>query len=1739
MTVISLASVGTCEYRVGLARTDGESSRFRADQKINRMTDSDSSDPTPDEQHDRDGLIPMNRREVIQAGASVAGLTGLGGTALADNHLGDEEFHLVARMGSVVGTYANEDGVVETQGLLDAIDDWRAGDLDAPALTDVIDHWRSGDPVDGALAPGDRGWVGEAPASIAGTANPTLSLTAGTQYTVEVSNEFDESITFVLADDDGNVLNSFTTTVGDHDTATVTFTATNSLATYYAAEYPQAMRGTIDVGSGVEPPPGVTPGEIGMGAAPSSDATILWDGETATLDDWESTGGGPAEWTDEGDYFEVNYGTGNIQTQEALGDCHLHLEWRAPEDVEGTGQSRANSGLFMMGEYEFQILDTFENPTYADGWAGAYYAQAPPLVSPLRPPGEWQAYDIFWYAPRFDGDGNLTRPAQATLLINGVVVQAHLNIDGPNFGGVSPYEEHPPELPIVLQDHNDLSPPEFRNIWYRELAEDPVEPGDADVQDYDTSSGPMDENPPAVTPNGPATEGQPPSDANVLLDSNGLSGWESVDGGSPGWAEADDGSYIEVVPGEGDIQSQETFGDSQLHLEWKVPEGVTGSGTDRGNSGVLMLGQYQIQILDTDGNPVDPVQWAGAYPDQAGPQVDAVGSQGEWQSLDVVWQGPRFEDGSLSKPPQVTVLLNETLVQSRLVPNGPNPDGTVGSFEPHGMEGPVRLEDGGDPVQFRNVWQRDLLPTTPENLEVVRNQVAGGGDSRVMKLDVAPDGRVFYTTRGDSSGFERYPSEPTDTAEILMYDPDSDEQSTILEKDVHVGKEEGGQGIAVDPDFEDNGWIYWFYSPSNEEIADTQEELEELNNYQQDPSDVTVQPFNRVSRFTVENGSIDPASEVEVLQIPTQRERCCHVGGAMRFDVEGNLVITTGDDTDPFESSGYTPIDEREDRDYYDAQRTSADTSDLRGSILRIVPQDNGSYIVPDGNLFTGNEYAEERDQGTVRPEIYAMGFRNPWTLAVDPETNNYYVGDYGPDSGSWNADRGPPGCTEFARVDEPGFYGWPYFTGENFPYKDYDFATGESGDVFDPDNPTNDSPNNDGLTDLPPARGAAVATPYSWDEMINGAPDWADPYIPDEIPYETDGTSAPETGAPQTGVFYRYQDDFDPERALPEAFDGKHIISALSGWAKTVTYNADGSVDVIEPFPVSFGSMGDMATAPDGSLYVAEPGSLWEVTVEPADGGGDPPDDVDPLEVPYGIDCGGAHTDETVTIDGLEFDPTPEESQAIDIGLGENRALTDDEIYWPDAVQPDPIPNESAGGVLDPVENTEYDTLYQTEHWASDELTYDFVVENGTYEVTIHTAEAFFGGNGNGGGPGTRVYDVIVQGQTVFDDLDILEEYGHDVAVTETVTVEVTDGVLTVEGVSSVENPKFSAIEIRRPEPEAPVGIDAGSTQSPTGAGLVAKDGFPLVPDDSAADGGTLSINGRGGTASVSDEISGTVHDTLYQTESWGDTLGYEFAIENGTYDVTMYFAETALSGADSRVFNVSVQGDTVVENLDLFAEAGGFAAVTRTVEDVEVTDGTLTVATTSPTENSTFSGIDITPAGDPDPVTAPFGYDAGGGLQSGTVTMDGLAFVGYHGAVQPTGNPDASGNGMAVNAAHRPGNAIADTDADSLYQTELYGGDLSFDVAVENGTYDLTLHFAEVVHGSAGSRVFDVAVQGQTVADGFDIYDEVGGNTAYTMTVEDVEVTDGSLSISTTTQQDNTKISGFELRSAGGSGN
>ena len=405
-----------------------------------------------------------------------------------------------------------------------------------------------------------------------------------------------------------------------------------------------------------------------------------------------------------------------------------------------------------------------------------------------------------------------------------------------------------------------------------------------------------------------------------------------------------------------------------------------------------------------------------------------------------------------------------------------------------------------------------------------------------MALEVSDDGRVFVIER---------------SGEFWIIDPETDETALAAEIDVFTGEENGLMGVALDPDFNDNDRIWLAYSPPDDVVGD--------------------EPRQHVSSFDLaDDGTLDLDSEEVVLEIPHQRDECCHSGGYIAFGPDGDLWIGVGDDTNPFESDAYAPIDEREGREPFDAQRTSANTNDLRGSLLRITPSEDGSdYTIPDGNLF------EEGTEDTL-PEIHTMGLRNPFRFSVDPhDPDVVYLADYGPDANEPDPDRGPENQVTWRIIDEAQNAGWPYCKGPNRAYVDYDFDTEESGDEFDCDNLINDSPNNTGLTEIPPSTPATV---------------WYSYEAGDDFPMLAGG-------APTGGPRYAFDEDLDSDIQWPASFDGSVIFGE---WGANQLFEFGLSDDGLETTQIAemlpdetFLSPMDFVFGPhDGALYMIEWGA-------------------------------------------------------------------------------------------------------------------------------------------------------------------------------------------------------------------------------------------------------------------------------------------------------------------------------------------------------------------------------------------------------------------------------------------------------------------------------------------------------------------------------------------------------------------
>lgn len=420
-------------------------------------------------------------------------------------------------------------------------------------------------------------------------------------------------------------------------------------------------------------------------------------------------------------------------------------------------------------------------------------------------------------------------------------------------------------------------------------------------------------------------------------------------------------------------------------------------------------------------------------------------------------------------------------------------------------------------------------PVDPSRFEL---SVLATGLVQPMELAVAPDGTVYFIELA---------------GKLKAFDPKTNSVSLVGELKVTTDQENGLIGLALDPNFSETHWIFLQYSPPDF-------------------------PGQHISRFTISDGKLDVTSEKLLLKYEEQRKECCHHAGSLQFGPRGELFIACGDNTHPHgDSQGYSPLDERPERAPWDAQKSSSNTNSYNGKILRIKPLPDGTVEIPDGNLFP-------RDGTKGRPEIYVMGCRNPWRMTVDSRTGFVYWGEVGPDAGA-DGPRGPRGYDEINQARAAGNFGWPYFIANNQPYADVDFATGTVGPKFDPSAPVNESPNNTGEKQLPPAQPALLYYPYG-----------ASPEFPE---LGQGGRTA------CAGAVFHYSSDLKSTIQFPASYDrALFIFEWTRHWIKVVHLDDNYQVKKIEPFMPSqtFSRPIDMQFGPEGAMYLLEYGETWGV---------------------------------------------------------------------------------------------------------------------------------------------------------------------------------------------------------------------------------------------------------------------------------------------------------------------------------------------------------------------------------------------------------------------------------------------------------------------------------------------------------------------------------------------------------------
>jgi len=420
--------------------------------------------------------------------------------------------------------------------------------------------------------------------------------------------------------------------------------------------------------------------------------------------------------------------------------------------------------------------------------------------------------------------------------------------------------------------------------------------------------------------------------------------------------------------------------------------------------------------------------------------------------------------------------------------------------------------------------------TVPDSSRYTRIVLAEGLDEP-MEMAVLPNLNVLFVERKGA---------------VKLYNSKTKSVKTIANINVFSGIEDGLLGLALDPKFAENHWVYLYFAVGGEESK------------------------SRLARYQLVGDKLINKSEQVLLEIPTQRKYCCHSAGYLSFDSKGILYLSTGDNTNAEETEGYTPVDERPGRGLADDQATSANTNDLRGKILRIIPKDGGGYSIPEGNLFP-------KDGSKGLPEIYTMGSRNPYRFSIDQKNGYVYWGDVGPDTKVESEDGEYMSFDEINQAKKPGFFGWPYFLGNNQALPLYNYATKQPGEKKDHTKPLNNSPNNTGEKELSPAQPAMI---------------WYGKMPSKHFPMVGSGGATAAAGP----IYYS---DLFPNAPykLSEYYNGKlFIYDWIRGWIMAVTFDESGNYKQMEPFlkHLKFSALVDMQFSKDGAIYMLEYGTNW-----------------------------------------------------------------------------------------------------------------------------------------------------------------------------------------------------------------------------------------------------------------------------------------------------------------------------------------------------------------------------------------------------------------------------------------------------------------------------------------------------------------------------------------------------------------
>ena len=988
------------------------------------------------------------------------------------------------------------------------------------------------------------------------------------------------------------------------------------------------------------------------------------------------------------------------------------------------------------------------------------------------------------------------------------------------------------------------------------------------------------------------------------------------------------------------------------------------------------------------------------------------------------------------------------------------------------------------------------LPTEFERVELKT------GLKNAVSFKFAPDGRAFIIDR---------------FGELLIYKPDILNTVSAGTIDVFSELEDGLIGIALDPNFSSNNYIYLHYSPLSVSV-------------------------NRVSRFTMNGDQLNMGSEVVMMEWATQRVSCCHSGGDMDFDSQGNLYIATGDNT---QHSDFAPLDEVD--SFNSAEKSSSNTQDLRGKILRITPQPNGSYSIPPGNLFASSSDG--------LPEIYVMGARNPYRIFVDKDNTDWlFWGEVGPDSNNSSSPFGPEGRDEINLTKQAENAGWPYFSGQNEPYQN---TYASPTFYWNPNNPVNVSTWNTGLTNLPAAQPAwldffhkcYLAGPrYYFDASLTSQ---------QRLPIEFDG------------VFFYY--DFNTSRIWAVQMDAQG----------TILSNQQLSPDV---FPNTKDGFIDMKIGPDGHLYLLEYGTgccannsgtgkfvrvnytgivsnsspMVELTATPTNGSlpltvnfssaGTFDPDGDPITYEWDFD-GDGNTDSTApnpthtyTVAGnfeAQLKVTDSENnvsaESVTIVAGNNAAnftfISPPDgglIGWGDDISidlevTDVEDGTLSGGGIDCQDVNLIPSLGHLNHF-HDDNTLDGCAQPFTLGFEGHDIYGemdifyVFGVNYTDSG-GLQSFDQIQlhpkrKEAEYFDDsnsVSVIDNSDLEGGGSEAIRVN-RNGYISFDG-RNLQN--ITGVKYRVASPNSNGRIEL-RTGSPTGTILA----ITSVPNT----GGTTNwvdvetnFTDPGGKNDLyfvfkNDGVSQAIFDLNYiefigagvSVDNSPPELNSVFALSNTSLEVELS-EEVNQSDAENTA-NYSINGVSVTGAL----LQGDGRTVTLTINPGLSLGQTYTV-NVSGIRN--LAGLNMNPASESITFGQTIRLNSGGPtLTFGSETFEADQYV----------------TGASTFTSVVP---ISGTNNDALYQTENFG-DFTYEIPVStSGLHDVRLHFAELFFTSSNQRIFDVLIEGQTVISGLDIFSEVGKDAALIRNINDIDIADGVLSLSFNAIQGNPKLSAIEV--------